>query len=219
MEAERPAEMTAPICIVDYGMGNIGSVRSAFTALGIAATVSSDRADLAAARAIVLPGVGAFGEAMANLRQLDLVGPLHEQVVEGGKPFLGICLGMQLIAETSHEQGLHAGLGWIPGEVVPVPTGPGLAVPHVGWSNLQFSPDDPAFARITNESCFYFDHAFALRTAPDHVIATAQYGTPLTAMVRHANILATQFHPEKSQRAGLKLLRNFTNGFAEREAA
>jgi glutamine amidotransferase len=211
--------MTAQICIIDYGMGNIGSVRNAFAALGVSAQVSSAREDMAAAQAIVLPGVGAFGEAMSNLTALDLIGPLHEQVVEQGKPFLGFCLGMQLIAQSSTERGEHTGLGWIPGTVVPVPTGDGLDVPHVGWSDLQFDAGDPAFSRITAESCFYFDHSFTLRTNPDLVIATADYGTPLTAMVRHKNIIATQFHPEKSQRAGLKLLRNFTNIFAAREVA
>ncbi|MBO6783438.1 MAG: imidazole glycerol phosphate synthase subunit HisH [Alphaproteobacteria bacterium] len=211
--------MSAPVVIVDYGMGNIASVRNALAALGVPASLSSDRMDLAAAEAIVLPGVGAFGEAMANLHSLDLVGPLTEQVVGNAKPFLGICLGMQLIAERSEEQGDHEGLGWIPGAVVPIPPRDGFAVPHVGWSELAFGPDDPAFARLDRESCFYFDHSFTLRTESGLVRATADYGVPLTAVVGRANIIATQFHPEKSQRSGLKFLRNFTNRFAARQAA
>jgi imidazole glycerol-phosphate synthase subunit HisH len=211
--------MTAFVTIIDYGMGNIASVRNAFAALGVPAIVSSARADLAAAGAIVLPGVGAFGEAMANLTALDLPGPLAEQVLERGKPFLGICLGMQLIARESYEQGHHRGLGWIDGAVVPVPSGAGLRVPHVGWSELVFTVGDPAFARITDESCFYFDHSYMLRTDPGLVVATAEYGGPITAVIRRNNIFATQFHPEKSQRSGLKLLRNFTDIFAARAAA
>ncbi len=219
METEGPPGVTATVCIVDYGMGNIGSVRNAFGALGMPAIVAADRRALEAAAAIVLPGVGAFGKAMANLASLDLIGPLSEQVVERKKPFLGICLGLQLIATESFEQGHHKGLGWIDGAVVDVTSAPGLAVPHVGWSELSYAADDPAFARIARDSCFYFDHAYTLTGDPGPVIATVEYGAPIVAAIRRGNILATQFHPEKSQRNGLKLLRNFTNTMTARRAA
>lgn len=201
--------MTSRICIVDYGMGNLASVRNAFAALGFAPLVTRERDELSAADAIVLPGVGAFGEAMANLAALDLAGPLGEEVLDRGKPFLGICLGMQLIARESFELGRHEGLGWIEGTVEALPASDTLTVPHVGWSELDFDAGDPLFARIGPESCFYFDHSYTLRTDAALVVATADYGAPITAAVRRDNILATQFHPEKSQRTGLRLIANF----------
>jgi imidazole glycerol-phosphate synthase subunit HisH len=206
--------MTPTIAIVDYGMGNLASVASAFAVLGVPTVITQDRKELEAAQGILLPGVGAFGQAMTNLADLDLISPLGDLVMGERRPFLGICLGMQLIAERSHELGDHQGLGWIRGTVTEIPAGVGHPVPHVGWSEVTFDRDDPLFARIDADACFYFDHSYVLQTESENVAAAADYGLSLTAVVRSGNIVATQFHPEKSQRAGLKLLRNFCNGLS-----
>jgi imidazole glycerol-phosphate synthase subunit HisH len=208
--------MKPTIAIVDYGMGNLASVASAFAALDVPTVITQDREALAGADGILLPGVGAFGQAMSNLRTLDLVGPLTELMMDRQRPFLGICLGMQLIAERSVELGEHQGLDWISGTVEAIPASDGHPVPHVGWSEVRFDPADPLFARIDDDACFYFDHSYVLRTDPSNVSASADYGRSLTAVVRSGNLVATQFHPEKSQRAGLKLLRNFSNSIADR---
>lgn len=198
------------LAIVDYGMGNLGSVWNAFAFLGCHAQITSDPREIEAAEACVLPGVGAFGEAMARLRALGLLAPLNEQIVERGKPFLGICLGMQLLAQDSSEHGFHAGLGWIQGHVEPIPAAASVRVPHVGWSETRFRPEDPIFRRIEPGACFYFDHSYHLADCqPALVAARCDYGIEIAAVVRRGNIVATQFHPERSQRAGLKLLRNF----------
>lgn len=207
------------ICIIDYGMGNLGSVRNALKFLGNDALISSDRDSIAAADALILPGVGAFGEAMSNLRQLDIVGPLGELVVDRRKPFLGICLGMQLIAQDSTEMGYETGLGWLDGHVRHLGRTREVRLPHVGWSTLDIPDDDDLFARIDSDACFYFDHSYQLDCDPGLVLATCDYGGGFVAVVRHENIVATQFHPEKSQRAGLKLLRNFLNFAAAAKAA
>jgi len=207
--------MNQTIAIVNYGMGNLASVASAFAVLGVETVITQDHKELAAAQAILLPGVGAFGQAMINLAELDLIEPLDDLVMGEGRPFLGICLGMQLIAEHSNELGDHQGLGWIKGTVTEIPASVGHPVPHVGWSEVAFERDDPLFERIAEDACFYFDHSYILRTETQHVAAAADYGFSLTAVVRSGNIVATQFHPEKSQRAGLKLLRNFCNSVTE----
>ena len=206
------------IAVVDYGMGNVASVRNAFAFLGIEAHVSESARDLETGDAIVLPGVGAFGEAMANLTARDLVAPLHEQVMDRRKPFLGICLGMQLLAEESEELGTHRGLGWIDGAIRALPAGQGRHIPHVGWSEIDFNEADPLFARIEPDGCFFFDHSYSLDVGA-HTCGVAEYGQAFTAALRADNIFATQFHPEKSQRNGLKLLRNFANYCSARMAA
>ena len=208
--------MNPTIAIVDYGMGNLASVASAFAALDVPTVITQDREALAASDGILLPGVGAYGQAMSNLRKLDLIGPLTDLMMDRKHPFLGICLGMQLIAERSVELGEYQGLGWISGTVEAIPAAEDHPVPHVGWSEVRFDPDDPLFARVDEEACFYFDHSYVLRTEARHVSASADYGRSLTAVVRCGNLVATQFHPEKSQRAGLKLLRNFANSIADR---
>ena len=144
------------ICIIDYGMGNLGSVRNALKFLGIDALISSDRDSIAAADALILPRVGAFGEAMSNLRELDIIGPLGELVVDKRKPFLGICLGMQLIAQDSTEMGYETGLGWLDGHVRRLDRTREVRLPHVGWSTLDIPDDDDLFARIESDACFYF---------------------------------------------------------------
>lgn len=199
------------IAIVDYGMGNVRSLRNAFEYLGEDVIVTSDRDELASADRIVLPGVGAFGDAMRAIRERDLQAFLTHQALEVKKPILGVCLGMQLFAKNSSEHGNHEGLGWIDADIrrlaVPAP----LKVPHVGWNELHFSPDDWLFKGIrSGEANFYFVHSFhmACHRGQD-LIATTDYGSPVTAVVRSGNLIAAQFHPEKSQDNGLKMLGNW----------
>jgi len=199
------------IAIVDYGMGNIGSVRNALDYLNGKYIVSGRKNDLACADAFILPGVGAFGAAMENLRKLDLIDELTDQAMIKKKPFLGICLGMQLLAKDSVEMGHFTGMGWIDGHVFEIePTG-GLCVLHVGWNGVTFDQKAPLFQRIDEGAHFYFDHSFHLQCSENVVSATCEYGRTYVAAIQKENILAVQFHPEKSQRNGLKLLRNFLN--------
>lgn len=199
------------ICIIDYGMGNTQSVCNAIEFLGGNCLVSNREEDISSCDGLILPGVGAFKAAMANLQALDLIPILADQALNKEKPFLGICLGMQLLAEDSVELGFTAGLGWIKGHVVALEPSPTLRVPHVGWNNMQILRQQPLFHNIDEEAHFYFDHGYHLQCEPDVVAATFEYGGRFVAAVQRSNIFATQFHPEKSQRHGLKLLRNFLN--------
>ena len=197
------------IGIIDYGMGNIGSVRGALEYLRVEHVVSSDLNELARADAFILPGVGAFGVAMENLAARGLPGFLHQQVVVGGKYLLGICLGLQLLAQDSTEEGFHTGLGWIEGHVVALEPSPSTPVPHVGWSPVERRRDDPLFMGLDEHAHFYFDHSFHLVSEAHEVTSWCAFDRPIVASIRRGNIMATQFHPEKSQRSGLKLIRNF----------
>jgi glutamine amidotransferase len=199
------------LVIVDYGMGNIGSVVNAFASLGVPCTVSRETDALRRASGIVLPGVGAFAAAMSNIRQLGLDSGLHEAVIGRRVPFLGICLGLQLIARDSVEHGFTEGLGWIEGHVVAMTPAAGLPVPHVGWNDVQRTAESPMFCRIDAGADFYFDHTYCLESSLDAVVGTCEYGGRWVAAVQRGNIFAVQFHPEKSQRNGLRLLRNFVN--------
>jgi imidazole glycerol-phosphate synthase subunit HisH len=198
------------IQIVDYGMGNLRSVLNALEALGAEARISSSAADLRAAERIVLPGVGAFGEAMARLREAGLVEPLREEVLARGKPFLGICLGMQLLADRGFEHGEHDGLGFIPGEVRRiVPSGAELRVPHIGWNAATARASSPLFREL-KDPAFYFVHSFHFVPRDRaHASATSDYGGELVVAVERERVFGVQFHPEKSHKAGLRLLRNF----------
>ena len=197
------------ITIVDYQMGNLRSVQKAFERVGHAAEVCSDPADLAKADKLVLPGVGAFRDAIAELRRRDLVGPIRE-AIESGTPFLGICLGLQLLFDVSYEDGEHEGLGVLAGEVVRFDVPPGFKVPHMGWNQAQFRQQLPLFDGIENGSHFYFVHSFvAVPKDPSVVAIEADYPEPFCAMVARDNLFATQFHPEKRQDDGLRMLRNF----------
>lgn len=197
------------IVIVDYGMGNLRSVQKAFEKLGHAARISGLPEEVAKANKVVLPGVGAFRDAIGRLREAHLDQPIIEQV-RAGKPFLGICLGMQLIFSKSYEDGEYDGLNLLAGDVVRFTNQPGLKVPHMGWNQLRFRRRAPIFAGLEEGSAVYFVHSYYPVPKDGAVIAAeADYPTPFAAAVWHENIQATQFHPEKSQRVGLKMLKNF----------
>lgn len=195
--------------VVDYRMGNLKSVVNALTYIGAEAFISEDKADVAKADGFVLPGVGAFGEAMENLQRLDLVAPLKDAVLGLKKPLLGICLGMQLLAESSEEKGRHLGLGWIPGEVVRLSPGGGLRLPHVGWNSLEILRSDGFLPRPDQKADYYFVHSYHVRAPANVVAATCRYGEPFAAALQVGNLYAVQFHPEKSQWNGLQILRGF----------
>lgn len=195
------------IAIIDYGMGNLASVEKALKALGKACSVTNDINEIQNARGLILPGVGSFRQAMENLRNRKLIDVLNEQVLIKKKPFLGICLGMQLIASYGTEDGDCEGLGWIPGHVVRIEDND-RRIPHLGWNEIQYS-ENPIFQNLPDRN-FYFIHSYHF--VPDHkevIIAQVPYGKDLVAGVQQDNIIAFQFHPEKSQAAGLKLLSNY----------
>jgi len=189
------------LTIVDYGSGNLRSVQKAFERLGAAAAITSDPAAVAAADRLVLPGVGAFGDAMRELTGRGLVEPIQAHL-RADRPFLGICMGLQLLFERGLEGGSHAGLGVLAGEVARFDLPPGLKVPHMGWNAVSWRED-----RRSPADYFYFVHAYHARPADPAVIAaTTDYGGPFCAAVRRGRLFATQFHPEKSQAVGLRLL-------------
>ena len=195
------------ISIVDYGLGNLESVKYALDRLGVASELTSDAGAIASAAGVILPGVGAFGAAMENLRRLGLVEPLRS-AAESGRPFMGICLGLQLLFSESAEHGRHEGLGIIPGRVVRF--GDDLTVPHMGWNQVRQQRPSPLFAGIPDESFFYFAHSYhAVPDDPAVVIGTTEYGGPHAAVVQQRDVFATQFHPEKSGPVGLRMLANF----------
>jgi len=197
------------IAIVDYEMGNLRSVQKALEHVGHAATITSDPAGLADADKIVLPGVGAFRDAIAALRERKLVEPIRSAIA-GGKPFLGICLGLQLLFDKSYEDGQYEGLGVIPGEVVKFEVPPEYKVPHMGWNQVQFRARPPIFAGIDDGSHFYFVHSYYVAPRDKSVIATeTDYARPFCSSIWRDNLFAVQFHPEKSQAAGLQVLKNF----------
>ncbi len=199
------------VAIVDYGLCNLDSVRRAFETLGAQAFVTDVPAELAHADRIVLPGVGAFPDAMRNLRARGLDEALGLQVLEAGAPFLGVCLGMQLLAALGHEVEETKGLGWFDGDATRlVPTVGERRVPHVGWNEVRLARDSPLFAGIPPEADFYFVHSFHVECAhDDDVLATTPYCGGFTSALQREHVYGVQFHPEKSQRYGLALLKNF----------
>lgn len=202
------------IAIIDYGMGNLHSIHKALEYVGGDAVITENPDDLSKAERVVLPGIGAFGDGIANLRKAGFVEALRREVLERKKPFLGICLGMQLLATRSFEFGEHEGLGFIPGEVkkFEFPEAKRLPIPHVGWNSVAIRKEHELLKGIKNNSDFYFVHSFRYLPADQNsVIASCDYGYDFPAIVGSANIFATQFHPEKSQKDGLKLLINFLN--------
>ena len=199
------------IAIIDYGVGNLFSLKSSFASLGIEAEVTADPEKIDRAERIVLPGVGAFGDAADKLRSGGLWDLVTEQA-KSGKPFLGICLGMQLLLEESFEFGHHQGLGLVPGKVVPISgvIPEDLKIPQMGWNALRFTNDSPIFSGTAEGEHMYFVHSFYCDSPAENVTAVCEYGTYLTAAVQNGNVFGTQFHPEKSGPAGLRILRAFS---------
>jgi glutamine amidotransferase len=200
-----------PVTVVDYGASNMRSVVNALESLGRSVKVVDAPDGLRDAAALVLPGVGAFGDGMAGLRKRELLEPLTEAVKGRCVPFLGICLGMQMLADEGLENGRHDGLAWIPGVVKRVEPGdPRLKVPHVGWNDLTLPRPSVLFKDMETAPVVYFLHGYALEVAtPEVVTATCTHGVELVAAVEDGNVFGVQFHPEKSQRAGLQILENF----------
>ncbi|MDA8232062.1 MAG: imidazole glycerol phosphate synthase subunit HisH [Magnetospirillum sp.] len=207
------------VAIVDYGSGNLRSAAKAFERViaeeGLAArvAVTADAAVVAKADRVVLPGVGAFGDCKAGLAALPgMIEAMTEHALVRGRPFLGICVGMQLLATTGREHGEHAGLGWIPGEVLPIaPADPMLKVPHMGWNELAHTPGrHPVLEGLPDNPHAYFVHSYRFACAdPAHQLARVDYGGPIAAVIGKDSVVGTQFHPEKSQATGLKVIGNF----------
>ena len=198
------------IAIIDYGVGNLFSLVSSFKAIGVEAVVTDEEKVIAAADKIILPGVGAFGDARRKLAETGM-DQLVIREAQKGKTIMGICLGMQLLFEKGYEYGTHEGLGLLKGEVVTmegvVPAG--YKIPHIGWNSLIFKKENPLFANIKNGDYVYFVHSYYVRNCAESLLATAEYGAELTAAVAQNNIYGCQFHPEKSGDVGLNILRGF----------
>lgn len=197
------------IAIIDYGMGNLRSVQKAFEAVGHEATITSDPDEVRRASKAILPGVGGFADAIAELRRTGL-GEAFRESVRSGKPCLGVCLGLQLLFDASEEDGEHQGLGLLPGRIVRFDPSPGLKIPHMGWNPLRILRPAPLLEGLGPDPSVYFVHSYYARAAnPDDVAAEADHPTPFPAMVWRDNLMAAQFHPEKSQRVGLAMYANF----------
>ncbi len=199
------------VAIIDYGVGNLFSLSSSFREIGEEVVITSDPNVIQSADRVVLPGVGAFEDAARKLNESGLVPTIFSEV-EKGKPFLGICLGMQMLFDKSFEYGEHKGLGLIPGEIRPISDviPKDLKIPHIGWNALHFCSDPSPIFRYLKEGDFvYFVHSFYATNCEESVVATSEYGAPLTAAVRKGNVYGCQFHPEKSGEVGLRILRAF----------
>lgn len=195
--------------IIDYDAGNLRSVEKALQALGAEPVITRDKEVLLAADHVILPGVGSFGDAMEKLHQYELVEVIH-QIVEKKTPFLGICLGLQLLFESSDETPGVEGLGVLKGRILRIPDCLGLKIPHMGWNSLKIRPDSRLFAGIPEDSYVYFVHSYYLKAADEtQVAATTEYSTHIHAAVEAGNVFACQFHPEKSSDIGLRILKNF----------
>lgn len=205
------------IAIIDYGVGNLFSLKSSLAAIGAEAIVTKDEELIRSAEKIILPGVGAFEDAMNKLVASGLADVVKDEVKKG-KQLMGICLGMQMLFEKSFEYGEHEGLGLIPGEVVPIGDviPDNLKIPHIGWNALKFKAENPLFKYISDGDCVYFVHSFYAANCDDYVTATAEYGAELTAAVRNGNVFGCQFHPEKSGSVGLNILRAFCESQVEK---
>lgn len=197
------------IAIIDYGAGNLMSVKKALDFIGAENEITMDAEKIKNASHVILPGVGSFGDAMASMQERGLVETVKAAALSG-KPFLGICLGLQLLFEHSDESPEAVGLGILKGNISFIPRDMGLKVPHIGWNSVEINENSRLFKGIPNESYFYFVHSYYLNGADKKIVAaTADYGVSVECAVEHGNLFATQFHPEKSGEIGLKLLKNF----------
>lgn len=197
------------IAIIDYDAGNLKSVEKALAYIGEESVITGDRAEILNADKVILPGVGSFGDAMNNLKNLGLDTVIH-QVAEKGTPFLGICLGLQLLFESSEESPGVEGLGLLKGKIVRIPDKEGLKIPHIGWNSLTLQNGGRLFEGISQDAYVYFVHSYYLKAEePEIVKATTDYSTLIHASVEQGNVFACQFHPEKSSTVGLKILKNF----------
>lgn len=197
------------IAIIDYGAGNLQSVKKALDFIGAESVITDDKAQIAAASHVILPGVGSFGDAMESIRQRGLEQAIIDSA-DGTKPFLGICLGLQLLFCSSDESPNVKGLGIFDGEIVTIPKDMGLKVPHIGWNSVSLNQTNGIFDGIKDDSYFYFVHSYYLKNADKDIVAgTTQYVVDIQCAVQKGLVCATQFHPEKSSEVGLNLLRNF----------
>ncbi len=198
------------IAIIDYDAGNLKSVEKALVSLGENVVVSRDSSVILEADKVILPGVGSFGDAMNNLDHFGLVDTI-KNVAASGKPFLGICLGLQLLFERSDETPGAEGLSILPGEILRIPNKEGLKIPHMGWNSLDINPQSKLFENIANQSYVYFVHSYYLKAGDEAIVAAStEYSTHIHAAVERGNVFACQFHPEKSSDVGLKILKNFS---------
>lgn len=196
------------VAIIDYGAGNLSSVKKALDYLGAENEITQDRDKILSASHVILPGVGSFGDAMDSMRERGLVDTVKEAAMT--KPFLGICLGLQLLFEGSEESPDTEGLGILKGKIVSIPKDKGLKVPHIGWNSVNLKQQVGIFSNIDDESYFYFVHSFYLKDADEDVVAaTTEYGVTIQCAVQRDKLCATQFHPEKSSKAGLQILKSF----------
>lgn len=199
------------VAIIDYGAGNLQSVKKALDFIGAKSIITADENEINAASHIILPGVGSFGDAMHSIREKGLEDVIKKSA-DGSKHFLGICLGLQLLFESSEESPGVDGLGIFKGKIVTIPKDNGLKVPHIGWNSVSLKQTDGIFENLRDNSYFYFVHSYYLKDADEKVVAgTTEYGVPIQCAVQQGRVSATQFHPEKSSEAGLTILRNFVN--------
>ena len=199
------------VAIIDYGAGNLQSVKKALDFIGAESKITDNKDEINAASHIILPGVGSFAVAMSCIRERGLVETIKKSA-DGSKHFLGICLGLQLLFESSEESPGVKGLGVFKGDIVTIPKDNGLKVPHIGWNSVKLNQTNGIFEGIKDESYFYFVHSYYLKNADEDIVAgTTEYGVPIQCAVQNGRVCATQFHPEKSSEVGLALLRNFVN--------
>ncbi|MDH3236914.1 MAG: imidazole glycerol phosphate synthase subunit HisH [Deltaproteobacteria bacterium] len=203
--------------VIDYRMGNLKSVANAFAHIGADVRIIKDPEQLVDVEKIVLPGVGAFGDGIANLRALGFLPFMEREVFQRSKPFMGICLGLQLLAKTGWEHGRNKGLGWIPGVVrILAPSDERLRVPHIGWNEVVFRPGERLFEGLGDRKDFYFVHSYHfVPEDPSVVTGECNYGESIVASIRKDNIAAVQYHPEKSHKSGIKVLENFVRGLTD----